>query len=45
MKVGIIGRDDMECEGGEGEKNECPLTVATFTGPSIWAIKKPTDSE
>jgi hypothetical protein len=27
MEVGRIGRDDTECEGGEGEENECPLTV------------------
>jgi hypothetical protein len=24
--MGRIGREDTECEGGEGEENECPLT-------------------
>jgi hypothetical protein len=26
MEVGGIGGDNMEHEGGEGKKNECPLT-------------------
>jgi hypothetical protein len=26
--VGGIGGDDVEREGGEGEENECPLTMA-----------------
>jgi hypothetical protein len=36
MKVGRIGGEDTECEGGEGEKNECSLTMA-----SIKALKLP----
>jgi hypothetical protein len=30
MEVGEIGGDDMECEGGEGEENEYPLTVSAL---------------
>jgi hypothetical protein len=25
--MGGIGGEDTECEGGEGEENECPLTL------------------
>jgi hypothetical protein len=35
MEVGGIGRDDTECEGGEGdeeEENECSLTPRSYNG-------------
>jgi hypothetical protein len=39
MAVGRIGRDDTECEGAEGEENECLLTVVINNSDTILVAK------